>query len=774
MQAGAAQQPWGAWGYAVAGLRNRVSDPLHALAGWVMDDNHRGSWPEVSTEAVPAYFSAPAGVVCGGCGRGAFRPGNARSGGVYPGVAQFSGRLAFRFDAAEKPSGRFPAIRKPARIRPAYDRETRPENPMVVTCLHERAADRSRRTDSGSPAVRYRRRVRRSRTASRESFADCRDVRSRAVEPFGSRIGGRRRIVTGRAAGRRIARNRGPRRLIGVGMHRRKCSAGDSEKGIARRVPVVRGVGRTEFQPAYAVRARPDRRGRRVLIPVDLTVLPRFEAVPLGGLKFTDSLSADVLLRNNTDRAVTGRAVLRVGEAAFPFCVDLAPRSECRRNIAFGAGDATLFAPGVNCAELTLPGGESLPLRLAFGDLPEAGPFDSFLKENLRPIAIDGLLDTPDKSWQKVRKYQAFYHPPWHSCPPPMEALDTTREFRVPQIPGLSFRVPSHRFAALSRSNGTPFIRIPGDGLHCKKLYFLFVPLLDNADMFTRVARITVRDAEGGEVTRTLSFPGDLDWSCPPSAVGKFATTQQNRSLTAPPLSLLSPVQADRPEAGLRLSAAGMVERQRGSGHPFGCLRGGRARFGTYPRIGVDRLGSAGRYFRAGTGGRYRLFGRPFRRAGRYAVVSARPPVAPGAVVRSDGSRFAVPVADRRRCVLGRSGACLVQRSDPEFAGQKRRNRRGPGIVAGVPVAGVVCEARLRHPGRNGDERSRRERNALYSAAGRRYRPRNGLSCCRPGYTVLRTDTWTFRPFPAAICDSNWSIGTPGLLMHGSACGGFV
>ena len=92
------------------------------------------------------------------------------------------------------------------------------------------------------------------------------------------------------------------------------------------------------------------------------------------------------------------------------------------------------------------------------------------------------------------------------------------------------------------------------------------MPLLDNADMFTRVARITVRDAEGGEVTRTLSFPGDLDWSCPPSAVGKFATTQQNRSLTAPPLSLLSPVQADRPEAGLRLFRSrygGAAARQR-------------------------------------------------------------------------------------------------------------------------------------------------------------------------------------------------------------------
>ena len=62
MQAGAAQQPWGAMGIRGRRVAQPVSDPLHALAGWVMDDNHRGSWPEVSTEAVPAYFSAPAGL----------------------------------------------------------------------------------------------------------------------------------------------------------------------------------------------------------------------------------------------------------------------------------------------------------------------------------------------------------------------------------------------------------------------------------------------------------------------------------------------------------------------------------------------------------------------------------------------------------------------------------------------------------------------------------------------------------------------------------------
>lgn len=548
MQAGAAQQPWGAWGYAAAGLRNRVSDPLHALAGWVMDDNHRGSWPEVSTEAVPAYFSAPAGLY------------------VAAVVEALFGLEMHAPEGCIRVSPNFPDDWPSASMRLKNHRvDFRRSGNRLEYDLHTTAklarkirwslpvCTNVRLTDHGEPIpVRL-------RSGIDGVFAEAElpaENHSRIVVTFDP-VPLNLSVPGSVAEGESLQVALQGAELLGIedrgGLLASVCTDGNVlrgtlKKGLLDEYRSFGALGELNFsRRTLFVRAQTGE-GVGFYIPVDLTVLPRFEAVPLGGLKFTDSLSADVLLRNNTDRAVTGRAVLRVGEAAFPFCVDLAPRSECRRNIAFGAGDATLFAPGVNCAELTLPGGESLPLRLAFGDLPEAGPLDSFLKENLHPIAIDGLLDTPDKSWQKVRKYQAFYHPPWHSCPPPMEALDTTREFRVPQIPGLSFRIPSHRFAALSRSNGTPFIRIPGDGLHCKKLYFLFVPLLDNADMFTRVARITVRDAEGGEVTRTLSFPGDLDWSCPPSAVGKFATTQQNRSLTAPPLSLLSPIQADRPE----------------------------------------------------------------------------------------------------------------------------------------------------------------------------------------------------------------------------------
>lgn len=548
MQAGAAQQPWGAWGYAAAGLRDRVSGPLHALAGWVMDDNHRGSWPEVSTEAVPAYFSAPAGLYVAAVAEALFGlemhapEGYVRVSPNFPDDWPSASMYLKNHRVDFRRSGN----------RLEYDLHTTAKLARKIrwslpVCTNVRL------TDHGEPIpVRL-------RPGIDGVFAEAElpaENHSRIVVTFDS-------VPVNLSAPGSVAEGESLQvalqgaELLGIedrgGLLASVCTDGNVlrgtlKKGLLDEYRSFGALGELNFsRRTLFVRAQTGE-GTGFYIPVDLTVLPRFEAVPLGGLKFTDSLSADVLLRNNTDRAVTGRAVLRVGEAAFPFGVDLAPRSECRRNIAFEAGDATLFAPGVNCAELTLPGGESLPLRLTFGDLPEAGTLDSFLKENLRPIAIDGLLDTPDKSWQKVRKYQAFYHPPWHSCPPPMEALDTTREFRVPQIPGLSFRIPSHRFAALSRSNGTPFIRIPGDGLHCKKLYFLFVPLLDNADMFSRVARITVRDAEGGEVTRTLSFPGDLDWSCPPSAVGKFATTQQNRSLTAPPLSLLSPVQADRPE----------------------------------------------------------------------------------------------------------------------------------------------------------------------------------------------------------------------------------
>ncbi|MEN8255373.1 MAG: hypothetical protein ABFR33_07885, partial [Verrucomicrobiota bacterium] len=62
MQAGCAQQPWGAWAFAKTGLRNEAYRPLKAAADWVMHENLRGSWPEVDDTFTPSYFSPPAGL----------------------------------------------------------------------------------------------------------------------------------------------------------------------------------------------------------------------------------------------------------------------------------------------------------------------------------------------------------------------------------------------------------------------------------------------------------------------------------------------------------------------------------------------------------------------------------------------------------------------------------------------------------------------------------------------------------------------------------------
>ncbi len=62
MQAGAAQQPWAAWTLSATGRWNETWRPLTATADWVMDENHRGSWPEIAEEATPAYFTPPAGL----------------------------------------------------------------------------------------------------------------------------------------------------------------------------------------------------------------------------------------------------------------------------------------------------------------------------------------------------------------------------------------------------------------------------------------------------------------------------------------------------------------------------------------------------------------------------------------------------------------------------------------------------------------------------------------------------------------------------------------
>lgn len=550
MQAGAAQQPWAAWAYGALGLRSETVRPLHALASWVMDPNHRGSWPEVSTEAVPAYFSAPAGLYVAAVAESLFglrmhRPQGAID--VMPcfpddwpsasmelknhkvGFSRAGNRLAYRLHTAEKLARH---IRWP--LPPC--RNVRIENngrPVPVTL------------EAGIGGV----------FAQAELPAENDSEIVLTYDPVPLEIS-----APGSAAeGEPLQITLSGARLTGV-LDRQGVLDSLSVGGNTLRATLRAGqlgtysafgpLGELNFSRRTFFLTGETDEGTPFLSPVNITVLPHYEAFATSQLGIGDDgrPSVELLLRNNTESTVAGRAALHLGDGIYPIDIRLAPRSEQKHRLAFEAGDLMLFSPGTNRAELTMPGDASVALDIFAGDLFAEAPFDATLKANLRPVAIDALLDTPDGRWQNVRKYQAFYHPPWNSCPPPMQAVDTTRLLEVPALPGLSFRIPGHRFAALSRSNGTPVVSIPGGKLRTQKLYFLVIPLLDNADMFSPVARVTVRDTEGGTVTRTLRFPGDLDWSCPPSAVGRFATSMRDRRFPATPLPLLPASQADRPE----------------------------------------------------------------------------------------------------------------------------------------------------------------------------------------------------------------------------------
>jgi hypothetical protein len=69
-----------------------------------------------------------------------------------------------------------------------------------------------------------------------------------------------------------------------------------------------------------------------------------------------------------------------------------------------------------------------------------------------------------------------------------------------------------------------------------RKVYILLLPLLDNHDVHSPVARVRADCEDGVTVARTLYFPGDLDWWCPREVVGDFATADSGwtRSIGVP------------------------------------------------------------------------------------------------------------------------------------------------------------------------------------------------------------------------------------------------
>lgn len=547
MQAGAAQQPWAAWAFSAAGQYNETWRPLAAVSEWVMDKNHRGSWPEVAREPNAAYFSPPAGLFVAATAEALF--------GLQ--VRKPEGRL----DIA--PS--FPDSWPGASLHlPAYVAEYRRSGgtlEYVVTSRDELARRvrwslppcRVAKVNVNDRPVEYRLDPGVGGVFLMFDAPLCRESRIRIeYQPIAWRIEAPKSVAEGdpieiEVNGLMIERIDD---RCGV-LSEARCEGGRRVVGKVRDnlLAPYRAYGRLG-QLTFARRTIflwcAGDGGAVCWLPVDLTILPRYEAVPADALRLDgDGAAAKLVVRNNTSTDLRGSAVLRLAQQQAAVPLDIPPRSETTVTARISANAVGLLASGDNQAELVLPHG-LIPLTLdASGVYASQEPLQRYAKARHRPVVLpegDLLADT---DWPKLRSFKAYPHMPWAGSRPPLEAMGERGELAVPGLDGVIFRFAPRKIVPISFPIGKPTWTLPLRGQSYRKLCVLLIPFLDNHDMFAPVAQVSVLAENEGVFSRTLHLPGDLDWWSPPAVVGEFATAAKPRPNRFGLLPWLASDQAD-------------------------------------------------------------------------------------------------------------------------------------------------------------------------------------------------------------------------------------
>ncbi|MEI6915683.1 MAG: hypothetical protein WCL39_11170, partial [Armatimonadota bacterium] len=211
-----------------------------------------------------------------------------------------------------------------------------------------------------------------------------------------------------------------------------------------------------------------------------------------------------------------------------------------------------LLSPGDNSAKLTIPGKFEAALTLtASKALASEKALATYITARNQPIPLPQDKLISDTDWGKLRTFYAYGHGPWNGSRPPLEAFAGKTEIAKPGDESVIFRLENRRFLPVSAKNQSPSVTLGLNGATYKKLYLLVIPFLDNHDTYAKVARIDVATSDAGIHSRTLTFPGDLDWWCPEAVVGDFSTARVPRPNRFALNSLLKATDADWKEAAL-------------------------------------------------------------------------------------------------------------------------------------------------------------------------------------------------------------------------------
>lgn len=533
MQAGAAQQPWAAWGLSAAGLRNETYRPLKAVSEWVMDKNHRGSWPEIEKEPTPAYFSPPAGLFIQSTVEALFglqvnRPeGYLKVAPSFPDLWPTAMLHLPDFSASYVRDGN--TFQYTVTSREALSRRLRWMLPpcRIARCLVDgrRAAFK---TVPGVQGVTLSVDVPRSK--STRFVVEIKPVEYRIAVPSSAAEGD---TISLKATGCIIEKiDDRCSVLSSMSLNSPTTVNATIRKGLLNPYMGFGRLGQMNFSRRTFFALCMAKGNVRFWAPIDLTILPRYECTAVGEIEATGAGgNIRLVLRNNTSTALTVKAQLNIVRHSLPFAVNVPAKSQRNYALILSNNALAMLSIGDNHATLLLPAKDEMDVTVVASRLFETNPtLGAYAKSRVVELPLNEMEMTPDTDWRMTREFYAYGHYPWAGSRPPLEALAGKTDVTVPGLPLVDFKLEDRKMLVVSHRSGRSSASVNLGSRQCNKIYLLALPFLDNHDTFATVARVDVNLADGGAISRTLRFPGDLDWWCPREVVGDFATARGPRS----------------------------------------------------------------------------------------------------------------------------------------------------------------------------------------------------------------------------------------------------
>jgi len=546
-QAGVAQQPWGAWAFAKMGMSDQTYRPLKAAADWVMDVNHRGSWPEVAIRPINAYFSPPAGLYIAAVAEALF------------------GMNVNRLENTMTISPSFPDSWPEAKLTlPEYSADYKFSKNTINYTIKNADAIGYKIKWSFSPSkiksflingkkVDYEIEIGIGRIILTAAAPQGKEINiSIETEPLKITAKYPKSI----AEGDKFDVNISNTKIVDV-----KDRSGLLKNWITNETGAISCQLNSELLDKYDGYGRlgqlnfsrrtffvlcETKSGIEFWEPIDFAVLPPVEVAATGEAKIkNNNLVVPVKIRNNTSKTIDKMWVnVEGGRAKVKGCT-IAPRTEKTINISLPKATAEKLSQGDNILKLFVSGIGEIDFIVSFEDSSATDKF------KLIQIKLPKKDLFPDKDYTQTRSADTWANI-WHFYAPsintkPLQGLEGQTNITIPGIENFPVEIANRKFIPVSAQLGKPMFKINLPAGKYKKIWLVVLPIIDWHDLFSPVARITLKNGIDKVVcSKVLRFPGDLDWWwTKTNPYTNYATAQEKRTVRNVLLPMRTPNDSD-------------------------------------------------------------------------------------------------------------------------------------------------------------------------------------------------------------------------------------